>query len=272
MPVSPGAFVYPGAFVEHRLDPLLPPRVLLDQRVTQPHLRPQIEDVIGRNPRLRQPPGQQQLAMMAGVRAIAHRALLAPPPGRGLRRLGQMHDRAHGPQLLDQEPPAGRRLERHLSREQAAHRLRRRVERSLRVRAGRALGGPHAASASVDVRTERARHGHPCGPAAGEGGRGVSAQPRQISFILPLPGTGVRARCHSQRCDRLHTGSSNRLYWTVKFNCCVTAPELFFAVMVIGYVPALPALGVPLNVPVPLAAVKLTPLGRAPVFVIFGAG
>ena len=57
--------------IEHRLDPLLPLAVLLNQRVTQPRLGAQIKDVIGRDPRLRQPPRQQQLAVMAGIRAIA---------------------------------------------------------------------------------------------------------------------------------------------------------------------------------------------------------
>jgi hypothetical protein len=76
--------------IEHGLDPLLPLRVLLDQCVPQPHLRAQIENVIGRNPRLRQPPGQQQLAVMAGVRAIGLRAPLGPAPRRGFRGLGQM--------------------------------------------------------------------------------------------------------------------------------------------------------------------------------------
>ena len=100
--------------IEHRLDPLLPLGVLLDQRVTQPDLGAQIEDVIGRDPRLRQPPGQQQLAVMASVRAVGFRALLVPAPRRGLRRLGEMHHSADRPKLLDEEPPAGRRLERDL--------------------------------------------------------------------------------------------------------------------------------------------------------------
>jgi hypothetical protein len=96
------------------LDPLLPLRVLLDQRVPQPHPRTQIEDVIGRDPRLRQPPRQQQLTVMSGVRAVALRALRVPAQGCGLRRLGEVHDRADRPQLLDHEPPPGRRLERDL--------------------------------------------------------------------------------------------------------------------------------------------------------------
>src|SRR3954453_14791426 len=49
---------------------------------------------------------------MPRVRAIALGALLRPAQARGLRRLGQMHPRADPTQLLDHEPPAGRRLQR----------------------------------------------------------------------------------------------------------------------------------------------------------------
>jgi hypothetical protein len=85
--------------------------VLVHQRVAQPDLGAQIEDVIGRDRRLRQPPGHQQLAMMASVRAVGLRALPVPAQRRGLRRLREMHHRADRAQLLDQEPPPGRRLE-----------------------------------------------------------------------------------------------------------------------------------------------------------------
>ncbi|HKG76260.1 MAG TPA: hypothetical protein VKA90_01960 [Beijerinckiaceae bacterium] len=79
--------------IEHRLDPLLPLRALLTERVPQPDPSTQIQDVIGRNPGLRQPPDHQQLAQMPDVRPIVLRALLrTPQPGR-LRRLGQMHHR-----------------------------------------------------------------------------------------------------------------------------------------------------------------------------------
>jgi transposase len=47
------------ALLEDRPDPLLPLRVLLNQRVPQAHLRAQIEDVIRRDPRLRQSPRHQ---------------------------------------------------------------------------------------------------------------------------------------------------------------------------------------------------------------------
>ena len=77
--------------VEHRVYPLLPLAALVDQRVAQPHACAQIEDVLGRDPRLRQPVDHQQLAKMPGVRAVGLGALLSPPPGGGLRRLGQTH-------------------------------------------------------------------------------------------------------------------------------------------------------------------------------------
>jgi hypothetical protein len=89
--------------VEPSLDPLLPLGVLFDQRATQSHLGAQIKDVIGRDPRLRQPPGQPQFAVMASVRTVDLGVLVVPASGRCLGRLGQMHHRAHRPQLLDQK-------------------------------------------------------------------------------------------------------------------------------------------------------------------------
>jgi hypothetical protein len=109
--------------------------------VAQPHPGAQIEDVIGRDPRLRQPLDHQQLAQMPGVGAIVLRAFLRPPqPGR-LRRLGQMHARADAAQLLDHEPPPGRRLQRDLklpateTRHELPHRgaIRRRYTRALHL-------------------------------------------------------------------------------------------------------------------------------------------
>ncbi len=52
--------------------------------------------------------------MMTRIRAIGLRALLVPAQRRGLRRLGEMHHRPDRTQLLHEEPPAGRRLERDL--------------------------------------------------------------------------------------------------------------------------------------------------------------
>jgi hypothetical protein len=89
------AVVRTTVVVEHRMNPLLPLAALVDQRVAQPNPRAQIEDVIGRDPRLRQATDPHQLAQQPGVSAIGLRALLASPPRGGLRRLGQMHGRAN---------------------------------------------------------------------------------------------------------------------------------------------------------------------------------
>jgi len=87
--------------VEHRLDALLPLAALIAQRVPQPQPRPQIEQMVGRDPRLRQPADHQQLAQMPGIRPIGLGALLVPAPRGRLRRLGQMHTGADRAQLLD---------------------------------------------------------------------------------------------------------------------------------------------------------------------------
>jgi hypothetical protein len=57
----------------------------------------------------------EQLAQMLGVGAIGLRPALGAAQQLGLRRLGQVHLGADGAQLLDGEPPAGRRLERGLN-------------------------------------------------------------------------------------------------------------------------------------------------------------
>src|SRR5215213_1839415 len=51
---------------------------------------------------------------MPRVRPVALGALLVPAPRGGLGRLGQMHAGVDRAQLLDHEPPAGRRLQRDL--------------------------------------------------------------------------------------------------------------------------------------------------------------
>ncbi len=65
--------------IEHRLDALLPLAALIDQRVAQPDPGAQIEQVIGRNPRLGQAPDHHQLAQMPRVAAVGLGALLVPP-------------------------------------------------------------------------------------------------------------------------------------------------------------------------------------------------
>ena len=105
-----GALGHP-VVVEHRLHPLLPLAAIVDQRVTQPNPGAQIEDVIRADPRVRQPPGQQQLAHVPSIGPVVLRALLVAAQRAGLRRLSQMWPGARPPQLLDHEPPAGRRLQ-----------------------------------------------------------------------------------------------------------------------------------------------------------------
>ena len=102
--------------VEDGLDSLLPLRALLIERVAQPDLGAKVEDVIGRDPGFRQPAGQQQFPVMAGVSPVVLGALLVAAQRGGLRRFGQVHLRADHAQLLDQKPPAGRRLKRDLER------------------------------------------------------------------------------------------------------------------------------------------------------------
>jgi hypothetical protein len=118
--------VWTAVVVEHGLDPLLPLAALVGERMPRPDPRAQIEDVLGRDPRLRQPVDHQQLAQMPGIRAAGHRALLFALAGTGLRRLSQVHLRADSAKLLDHEPPPRRRLQRNfelLTREPSRNRL-----------------------------------------------------------------------------------------------------------------------------------------------------
>jgi hypothetical protein len=88
-----------------------------------------IEDVLGRDPRLRQATDHHQPAQQPRVSAIGLRALLAPPSRGGLRRLGQMHPRAYPVQLLHDETPPSGGLQGHLelrtikARQELAHAL-----------------------------------------------------------------------------------------------------------------------------------------------------
>jgi hypothetical protein len=79
--------------------------------VPQPHPVTQIEDVIERDPRFRQPLDHQQVPQMPGVRTATLRPLL---PSLQPRRLCEMHYSTNPTQFLDHEPPAGRRLQRDL--------------------------------------------------------------------------------------------------------------------------------------------------------------
>ncbi len=100
--------------IDDRLDPLLPLGALMRDQVPAADSRAQVEDVRGRDPRLREPTDQQQLPQMSGVRPVGLRAfLLAAHPAR-LGRLCKMHLSAGALELLDHEPPARRRLQRNL--------------------------------------------------------------------------------------------------------------------------------------------------------------
>jgi hypothetical protein len=78
------------------------------------HPGAEIEQMRGRDQRLRQPADQQQLALMASVGPVGLRALLLALQRARLRRLSEMHIGADPPRLLDHEPPARRGLQRHL--------------------------------------------------------------------------------------------------------------------------------------------------------------
>jgi hypothetical protein len=100
--------------IEDRLDALLSLAALMRQRASQPDLRAKIEQMRRRDPGLRQPPDHHQLADVTRVGAIALGALLVAAPSSGLRRLGEMHDRAGRCELTGDKPPPGRRLQRDL--------------------------------------------------------------------------------------------------------------------------------------------------------------
>jgi len=100
--------------IQDRLDALLPLTPLMRQRVPQPDLGAEIQQMIGRDPGLRQPADRRQLTNVPRIGAVALGALLVPPPSRGLSRLGQMHDRADLRQLVGNKPPTRRGLQRDL--------------------------------------------------------------------------------------------------------------------------------------------------------------
>ena len=100
--------------IEHRVDPLLPLGPLMGEQMPRPDPGAEIEDVRGRDPRLRQPADQQQLPQMPGISPVGLRALLLALQRGRLRRLGQVHLGADPLQFLDHEPPARRRLQRDL--------------------------------------------------------------------------------------------------------------------------------------------------------------
>jgi hypothetical protein len=100
--------------IEHRLHPLLPFGPLLRQRVPAADPGPEIEQMRGRDPRLRQPADQQQLPLVASIGPVGLGALLLALQRARLGRLREMSLSADPLEFLDHEPPARRRLQRHL--------------------------------------------------------------------------------------------------------------------------------------------------------------
>jgi hypothetical protein len=82
------------------------------ERVTHPRPRAPLPHVLGRDPRLRQPPVGEQFAQPARALTIGLGAALAPAQGARLHRLGQMRHRAGGHQRVTDEQPARARLHR----------------------------------------------------------------------------------------------------------------------------------------------------------------
>src|SRR5215212_2454899 len=91
---------------------LHPLRSLVDQRVPQPGPRAPLADMLGRNPRLRQPTIAEQLAQPARVLAIGLGTALATAQRARLHRLGEMWPRARLDQGVTDEQPACGRLHR----------------------------------------------------------------------------------------------------------------------------------------------------------------
>jgi hypothetical protein len=96
------------------VDALLPLAALIHEAVAQPDSGAQVEQVIGGDVGLRQPPGHQQLTQVPRVRAIGLRALLVALERARLGRLGQVRLSADRDEFLDHEPPARRGFQSHL--------------------------------------------------------------------------------------------------------------------------------------------------------------
>src|SRR5215213_5505265 len=148
--------------------------------------------MVRRDPRLRQPRDHQQLAQMPGVRAVALGALLIPAPRRGLGRLGQVNASADRTQLLDDKPPARRRLQRDLrfhaakATQEPRHRLamRRRDPRPAHL-AGLGVDRLGADLPSMLVQSHYDRHTGPPQAPRFTDLRGLSALELRRSLLMP---------------------------------------------------------------------------------------
>src|SRR6266545_4291996 len=93
------------------LEPLLPGGALVDQHLAHPHAGAQLQYVRGRDPRLRQLAGEQQLQLQVTVGVVGLRPPLPSPLARRLGRVGEMRSVAGPLDLLDHEAPASRPLQ-----------------------------------------------------------------------------------------------------------------------------------------------------------------
>lgn len=109
-PIEPGDGEAHAVVKEHGVDALQPLGALVDERLAQPHQCAQLEDVFGRDPRLRQPPLDQQVAQVARVALVGLGAPLRTARRRRVGRLGELNRGAGALELLDDEPPASGRL------------------------------------------------------------------------------------------------------------------------------------------------------------------
>ena len=98
--------------VEHRADPQQPLGALIDQRLAEMQPRAPLTNMLGRDPRLRQPPLREQLAEPQRVLAVGLRATLATPQRPRLHGLGQMRSPTARLDALCDEQPARARLDR----------------------------------------------------------------------------------------------------------------------------------------------------------------
>src|SRR3712207_222390 len=94
------------------VDALLVCSTLLDQGLPRPHKGPKLLDVRRWDPRLGQPPDQEQLPQVLGIEAIGLGPLLAASERHGVRRLGQVRLASRSQEFFDHEAPARGGLQR----------------------------------------------------------------------------------------------------------------------------------------------------------------
>src|SRR5204863_2262002 len=93
------------------VDALDPAGALVDERLVETNLDAGFQDVGGRDPRLRDGPGAQELAQVAGVELVGFGPLLRAPQRGRVGGLGQVGLDPGGLKFLDHEPPPGAALD-----------------------------------------------------------------------------------------------------------------------------------------------------------------